>query len=212
MIKATMEDAVAQGVRYPEGKTYETSKAAHAKTDKKAGIYLIANGNHADAEMFMDSVHYKLKMGCADCHMPVVQDREGHEYRSHDASKSVLNSKAAMQYCLGCHTNDKVKNVRDMVNFVRNAQQQVAQKDKAVADKLDETFVMLQKAITEGKLSKETLEKAKFGYARASFYKEFVYGNRGATPGEKVAHNPEKARQYLDTALSILSDTQQLLK
>ena len=49
-----MEDAQPEGVRYPEGKTYEMTKYAHAKTDKKLGIYLIANGNHADAEVYMD--------------------------------------------------------------------------------------------------------------------------------------------------------------
>ena len=27
-----------------------------------------------------------------------------------------------MQYCLGCHTSDKVKTVKDMVAYVRNAQ------------------------------------------------------------------------------------------
>ncbi len=121
MIRATLEDAVPAGVRYPEGKTYETSPAAHAKTDKEKGIYLIANGNHADAEMFVGSVHYKQGVGCADCHMPFVKDRVGTEYRSHDSSKSLLNSKASMQYCLTCHASKGVKNVRDMVNYVRRA-------------------------------------------------------------------------------------------
>ncbi len=212
LIKATLEDAVATGVRYPEGKTYEMSPAAYAKTDEKLGIYLIANGNHADAELFADGVHAKLNVTCADCHMPMVEDRSGNTFRSHDSSKSPLNSKAAMQYCLSCHTDGRVKNVRDMVNFVRRAQQDVAAKDRAVADKLDETFVLLKQRIEAGSTDASRIEAAKLGYAKASFYKEYVYGNRGATPGEKVAHNPQKCREYLDTALKILDETQALLR
>ncbi len=212
LIKATLEDAQPEGVRYPEGKTYEMTKYAHAKTDKKLGIYLIANGNHADAEVYMDSVHYKLNVGCADCHMPIVEDKTGTRYRSHDSSKSALNSKASMQYCLGCHTSDKVKTVKDMVAYVRNAQKSVAEKDAAVAKKQDETFDLLKVAIEGKKLDEKAINEAKFKYAVAAYYKEFVYGNRGATPGEKVAHNPEKNRRYLEKALSVLDEAQTILK
>ena len=138
------------------------TKYAHAKTDKKLGIYLIANGNHADAEVYMDSVHYKLNVGCADCHMPIVEDKTGTRYRSHDSSKSVLNSKASMQYCLGCHTSDKVKTVKDMVAYVRNAQKSVAEKDAAVAKKQDETFDLLKVAIEGKKLDEKAINEAKF--------------------------------------------------
>ena len=51
---------------------------------------------------------------------------------------------------LGCHTSDKVKTVKDMVAYVRNAQKSVAEKDAAVAKKQDETFDLLKVAI-EGK-------------------------------------------------------------
>lgn len=212
MIKATIEDALPSGVAIPGGKVYSTSKAAHAKTDKNLGIYLFADGSHADAEVYVDGPHYKMNVGCADCHMPVVEDRLGNKYRSHDASKSVLNSKAAMQYCMTCHKNETVKTPKDMIDFVKAAQQKVALKDKAVADKLDETFELLKKAIEENKLPAESLEKAKFNYARASYFKKFVYGNRGATPGEKVAHNPQKHHDYLDQAIVILDEVQQSLK
>ena len=212
LIKATLEDAVPEGVRYPSAKTYEMAPSSYAKTDKDLDIYLIANGSHADAEFFMGSIHYKLGMGCADCHMPVTEDRNGNPYRSHDASKTPLNSRASMQYCLSCHKSEKVKNIPDMVRFVEAAQSRAAELDKAVADKLDETFVMLKDAITAKKLSEDTLAKARFGYARASYFKEYVYGNRGATPGGKVAHNPELMKKYLEDALRIIDETQALLK
>ncbi|MFR5428652.1 MAG: ammonia-forming cytochrome c nitrite reductase subunit c552 [Parasutterella excrementihominis] len=213
MIKATLEDAMSAGVRYPEGKVYETSPAAHAKVDKELGIYLIANGNHADAELYMDSIHYRMNVGCADCHMPFVKDRLGTtSYRTHNASKTPLNSRASMEFCLTCHKNDSVKNVKDMVGFVKAAQAKVAAKDKVVADLLDQTFVLLQKAIKEQKLSKESIEAAKFNYAKASYYKEYVHGNRGATPGGKVAHNPELSHKYLDQAADLLRETQKLLQ
>ena len=111
-----------------------------------------------------------------------------------------------------CHKNDSVKNVKDMVGFVKAAQAKVAAKDKVVADLLDQTFVLLQKAIKEQKLSKESIEAAKFNYAKASYYKEYVHGNRGATPGGKVAHNPELSHKYLDQAADLLRETQKLLQ
>lgn len=211
LIKATLEDAVPTGVRYPEGKTYETSPAAHAKTDKALGIYLIANGNHADAEVFADSLHAKMGVTCADCHMPVVEDQQLGTYRSHDSSKSVLNSKASMQYCLTCHTNDKVKTVKDMTDYVRAAQADIAKRDAIVAEKLDQTFDRLKAAITSGKVDAKVIETAKRNYATASYYKEFIYGNRGATPGEKVAHNPQMNRELLEKAAKLLDDTMAML-
>jgi len=212
MIRATLEDASPAGVRYPEGKTYEMSKSAGAKTDKNLGIYLIANGSHADAELFMGSVHYKMNVGCADCHMPVMEDKTGKKYRSHDSSKSVLNSKASMQYCLSCHKTESIKTVGDMANFVRAAQKKLGEKDIAVAKALDKTFELLKKAAETKGFDKARLEKAKLNYATASYYKEYVYGNRGATPGEKVAHNPELAPKYLEKALSLLEETDKLLQ
>lgn len=213
LIKATLEDALPTGVRFPTAKVYTTSAASHAKTDKEHDIYVIANGNHADAELYADGIHAKMGVTCADCHMPVLNDRFGTKtYRSHNSSKSVLNSRASMQYCLTCHKSENVQKVADMVNYVRRAQKDLAAKDKAVADKLDETFPILQQAIKEKKLSEDVLNQARLNYATASFYKEYVYGNRGATPGEKVAHNPKMSREYLDRAVTILDETQKMLK
>ena len=125
----------------------------------------------------MDSVHYMLNVGCADCHMPIVEDKTGTHYRSHDSSKSVLNSKASMQYCLGCHTSDKVKTVKDMVAYVRNAQKRVAEKAAADAKKQDETFDLLKAAIEGKKLDEKAINEAKFKYAVAvSYYKLEVDG------------------------------------
>lgn len=212
MIKATFEDALPTGVRFPTAKIYSSSPASHTKTDKELGIYLIANGNHADAELYMGGIHQKLNVGCADCHMPMLQDRMGNPYRSHNSSKSVLNSRASMEYCLTCHKNDEVKNVGDMVKFVKDAQGRLAERDKAVAEKLDETFPLLKTAIEAKKLSPEILDQARLNYAMAAYYKEYVYGNRGATPGKKVAHNPTYAQKYLDKACKLLEETQQMLK
>lgn len=212
LLRTTLEDARPTDVRYPEGKTYEESAAAHARTDRERGIYLFANGNHADAELFIGSIHFRLGMGCADCHMPVIEDRSGVKFRSHDSSKSVLNSKASMQYCLSCHKSERVKDIRDMVGFVRNAQARLAEKDRIVAEKLDRTYGLLREAIDSKRVDEKRLDRARFEYARASYYKEYVYGNRGATPGEKVAHNPELAGKYLEQAARILDDIPALLE
>ena len=212
MIKSTFEDAMPNGVRFPSAKIYSTSPASHAKTDKDLDIFVIANGNHADAELYMGGVHQKMNVGCADCHMPILQDRQGNPYRTHNASKSVLNSRASMEYCLTCHKSDSVKNVRDMVNFTRKAQKDLAGKDQVVADKLDEVFPLLRTAILEQKLPAQTLDQARMNYATAAYYKEYVYGNRGATPGKKVAHNPEYAKRYLEKAADLLDRTKEMLK
>ncbi|KTE91548.1 ammonia-forming cytochrome c nitrite reductase subunit c552 [Desulfitobacterium hafniense] len=212
LIKATLEDAVPDASRYPNGKTMELSAAAHAKVDESTGTYLIANGNHADAEMFQGSLHEQLGVSCTDCHMPTLEDRSGEPYTSHDASKSVLNSEASMNYCLSCHSSQGLETVKDMYNYVRNAQAELAEKDAAVADKLDETYGYIEAAVKGGTVSNEVLDKARFNYAVAAYYKEYVYGNRGATPGEKVAHNPKMSHKYLERAIALLDETIEMLR
>jgi len=45
-------------------------------------------------------------------------------------------------------------------------------------------------------LDEKAINEAKFKYAVAAYYKEFVYGNRGATPGERETLRDEESDRW----------------
>lgn len=205
MLKATLEDATATS-ESPNGKTYTPTKGSHAQCDESLDIYRIDNGGHFDVEIFQGSVMQQAGLTCTDCHMPKITTETGETFTSHDASGSPLDSYSALTKCLDCHKNQGIETQEDMVAFVRNAQDEVAQADAAVAAKQDQLFPMLQDAISNAKFDEDTLDKARYNYAVAAYYKEYAF-NEAEKAGEKIAHNPDVTRQLLKKADSLLDDT-----
>lgn len=209
LLKATLEDATPTS-ESPNGKTYSPTTGSHAQCDEELDIYRIDNGGHFDVEIFQGSVMQQAGLTCTSCHMPQVTTVSGETYTSHDASGSPLDSYAALTGCLDCHKNQGIETQEDMVQFVRDKQQELADRDAEVAAKQDEVYEILRTAILSGDFDEETLDEARYDYAAAAYYKEYVF-NEAEKAGEKVAHNPDMSFKYLDTAMALLEDAVALL-
>lgn len=209
LIKATLEDAT-ETADSPSGKTYATTAGSHAQVDEALGIYRIDNGSHFEVEIFQGSVMEQAGVTCVDCHMAEVTTVAGETFTSHDASGSPLDSYNALTYCLTCHKNQGIETPEDMVQMVRDAQADLAALDAELCDKQDECFEVLKNAIVNETKSEEVLDQARYNYAVAIFYKEYVFGG-AEKAGEKVAHNPEMCTEYLERAIALLDDTMTML-
>lgn len=189
--------------------------AAKTVIDERTGVYVVAEGGHPDVEMFQGSVMQQAGLSCTDCHMPTMQTAEGEAYTSHNASKSPMDSAASLDACLDCHKNQGIETVGDMYDYVRAAQQEVADLDAQVVGKLAELNEAVGSAMDAG-IGEEAIESARERYATAAYYRAYVLGNNGSTPvkdgsrgeapGEKVAHNPQMSREYLQRASAIVDD------
>ena len=63
-----------------------------------AGVHKI---QHPEFEFFQGSVHAKLGLTCADCHMPKVKDEQGREYTQHWLVSPLRHIEASCQACHG---------------------------------------------------------------------------------------------------------------
>ena len=63
-----------------------------------AGVHKI---QHPEFEFFQGSVHAKLGLTCADCHMPTVSDEQGREYTQHWLVSPLRHIEASCQDCHG---------------------------------------------------------------------------------------------------------------
>lgn len=68
----------------------------HVRTG--AGVHKI---QHPEFEFFQGSVHAKLGLTCADCHMPTVKDEQGREYTQHWLVSPLRHIEASCQSCHG---------------------------------------------------------------------------------------------------------------
>lgn len=57
---------------------------------------------HPEAETYSGSVHDRAGVTCADCHMPVMKNKQGKSFRSHMVVKPKNHIKES---CLSCHTH-----------------------------------------------------------------------------------------------------------
>lgn len=192
----------------------EDNPNAKKVIDDATGVYIYTDGGHPDAEIFQGSVMQKAGLSCTSCHMPTEQSVDGTSYSSHNSSGSPLESYSAMNSCLSCHKSQGIENVEQMKAYVKNAQSEVAGLDGQVITKLAGLDTAIGNSMSAGTASTETLDNARSAYATAAYYRAYVLGNndstpiaaggRGEAPGEKVAHNPQMSREYLNRAITVI--------
>lgn len=166
--------------------------------------------NHAEVEVFMSSTHASLGLGCTDCHMPTVVDPEtGVAYTDHNASGSPLESEAALEYCLTCHSGQGIASTEEMAQMVRDLQTQTAADVDVVKGKLAELHQLIEDGVASGEVDEEILEQARTAYTTAKYYSEWGLNGNGCA-NVKVVHNPEliaslqvRATALLDEAIAL---------
>jgi len=166
---------------------------------------------HADIELFQGSHHQELGLTCVSCHMPFETNRQGVQYRSHNASGSPLNSEAAMNFCLTCHEAQGISSTIAMRAFVRERQAAIGSLEEEVADGLDELKALIIAAEQAGSANQESIKQAKECYVSATYY--YTFQHAGADiPGGKVAHAPDRMYGYLEQSKALIEEGLSLLR
>ena len=162
--------------------------------------------SHAELEITLDSNHRSLGVTCVDCHMAEQTDAEtGQTYSDHDASGSPLESKAALEYCLTCHKTQGIDSTDQMVEMVKNLQDETAQKGKANKEKLASLHSLIEEANQSGSVDSATLDKARDLYTQAKFYSEWGTFGNGAEY-VKVVHNPEVIASLMQRSDTVMDE------
>lgn len=92
---------------------------------------LLTKMQHPDTEIYWNSKHDQMGVGCAACHMPKVKDEKGNTYTSHWSTtpRAYLD-----QTCLQCHkdkTADQMNRVLDSMNAHYNGKLREAEASMA---------------------------------------------------------------------------------
>lgn len=173
------------------------------QVDEATGI---ANfqANHPEVEIFQGSVHSSMGLACTDCHMPQKTDDEGETYTSHNASSSPLENEEALEFCLTCHSAQGIEDTDAMKQFVLDAQQEVRDLETTFYDKQAQAKQLIADATANGGVDEDVLQTARDTYTRATWYVRYADGG-SEIKGQKVAHNPDAIKDYIERA-SVMMD------
>lgn len=172
--------------------------------DEKTGIATF-QANHPEVEIFQGSVHQELGLTCVSCHGVTMTAADGEEFTSHGFSESPLENPEALEYCLTCHTAQGVKDADGMVEFVHNAQQEMADAEAGFTEKQKQLQELIVAANANAGADKEALDQAKELYTKATWYVRYADGG-GDTKGQKIAHNPGGELDYVQRAVVMVEE------
>ncbi len=167
----------------------------------------IANfqANHPEVEVFQGSVHDSLGLTCVDCHMVEKTNADGETYTSHNASSSPLENEEAMEFCLTCHAAQGIEDTDAMRQFVLDAQEEVRDLETVFYDKQAEAKSLIAAATANGGVDEDVLQTARDTYTRATWYVRYADGG-SEVQGQKVAHNPDAIRDYIERATVMMDE------
>lgn len=177
--------------------------------DEETGAFTFTTF-HADIEAYQQSPHAQAGITCIDCHMPTVTDEAtGQEYTTHDASGSPLENEESLEYCLTCHGAQGIGSAEQMVDFVKDVQQENAEYQVLVEDKVSRLLEGIESAMKAGTVGEEALEQAKDLYTKATWYVTWQQGQL-PEPGVKAAMNNQhdvltRAEAMCNEALSLIA-------
>lgn len=140
---------------------------------------------HPETESYWGSVHHRLRMSCADCHMARAQDAEGRSFTSHWLTSPLKNNTAQ---CAQCH--------EDVEADVFAIQDAVYAQAGAVEQKLKTLLNRIEAANSSGTVPAETLTEAKALYMRALTWWEWT----AVSENSMGAHFGDQTKSQLQTA------------
>lgn len=149
---------------------------------------------HPEFETFNGSVHYRLGLSCADCHMPEIEDED---IKTHHWTSPLLLEEGLNQTCITCHGGD----TSDIITKVEDIQKAVYNKTNEVSDKLADFVNRLAKAVEDGDVEAADLEQLRDIHRKAQFKWDFVFVENG-----EGFHNSDKAHKNLDEAKELIEE------
>lgn len=163
----------------------------------------LLKAQHPEFETMMGSVHDAAGLSCIDCHMPVVENEQGEQFKSHHWTSPLKSKEGIKNSCLSCHAN---KTEDEVIAWVEEVQQGVFDRTNEVSDKL-KTFVdLLTKHVKAGDLSEEDKAKLQEIHRHAQFKWDFVWVENG-----EGFHNSKKAHQNLDETEELIKEGLEIL-
>lgn len=190
-----------KGIGVGEIEAYYDEKGLYDWEHPRTGTQLI-KVQHPEFEMYSGSLHDSIKVSCADCHMPTMNENNV-EYKSHWATSPL---KTPEESCGKCHSN----NLDDIVLKVEEIQTGIHQKEVEVSDMLVKLTVDFAKAIEDRRLDDDSINKLRDLHRKAQYRWDFVFveNSTGFHNAEKADESLEEAKAYAQEALNILEGLQ----
>lgn len=171
----------------------------HPKTGAK-----LLKAQHSEFETYMGSAHDAAGLSCIDCHMPLVEDEDGNEFKSHHWTSPLKSKETIKNTCMTCHS-DKTED--EIIAWVEEVQGGVYERTNESSDKLREFVDKLAAHIEKGDLSEEDKAKLQEIHRHAQFKWDFVWVENG-----EGFHNSKKAHKNLDEAEALAEEGLKILE
>lgn len=167
-------------------------------TQESTGTGLL-KAQHPEMETFLQGKHASV-LNCADCHMELVQEKDGTVYHDHNFV-SPLENETLLKSCAECHGD------RDMVSYVHQIQEEITERETEVGNKLSDFKNALAETVSEGEASEEDLNRVRKLYRDAQWFFDYCY-----VENAEGAHNSALAKECLNTSESKITEGMTLLQ
>jgi len=151
---------------------------------------------HPETEEYWGSVHHRLRMSCADCHMPKTQDAAGRTYTSHWLTSPLKHN---TQRCSECH--------EDVQSDIFRVQDAVYAKGREIEEQLNTLLKRIETAAATGSVPSDQLDTAKALYMRALTWWEWTVvseNSMGAHYADQANWQLQQAQDWVVQALALL--------
>ena len=170
-------------------------------TQESTGTALL-KAQHPELETYLaeGSVHNKMGLNCASCHMEKTTAEDGTSFTSHKW-ESPLENEGLLQSCAQCHKDT------DMKEKVKAIQDEITGREKEVGEKLSTLKSTLEEAVAGGEYTEDELNEIRSHYRSAQWYWDYCY-----VENSEGAHNSSLSRECLDKSEAIIDEAMGLFK
>ncbi len=168
-------------------------------TNPRTGVRQI-KVQHPEFETYLgEGSQHRATYTCADCHMPTETKDNGMSYRSHNLISPLDNPDLIENECSKCHV--------DLVAEVRENQEKVKSRTRAIGYELEYLTELLAAAVEKGDMPEKTLNEVRALARDAQFYWDFVF-----VENSEGAHNPKLTEFCLDKAEELTNQAINLMR
>jgi len=152
--------------------------------------------------MYTGSLHDKMGVTCADCHMPTVEEN-GQSYKSH-WPKSPL--KTVEESCGSCHGDE----IDGLTARVEDIQEEIDRAEREVGEMLVQLIEEFGAVLEDSELDDKTINKLWDLHRKAQYRWDFVFveNSTGFHNASKARKALDEAKDYAQQALDMLADVQ----
>ena len=170
-------------------------------TQESTGARML-KAQHPEMETYLDenSIHNKMGLTCADCHMGTSVAEDGSEFVNH-YWRSPLEDESLLATCARCHQDT------DMTVKVHKLQAEITGVEKMLGERLSILKDQLAEANQSGKYSEEQLDEIRGLYRSAQWYWDYCY-----VENSEGAHNATFARNCLFASQDLIQEAMDKLE